>query len=191
MEVLADGRCCSARAKISNISSHSAGSSLSMIWPPAAVLNIYCFSKGPSERNGSAPKASGPRRWIVLFQKLGLQVLPCGDRTVGEGVKPSKSTTREREWKETQVDYVLRYTSDIEGITYTHEAGQMSSLGIRDSREGDGISRPEGPITGSMVYGTSRWWVSVTHVRKRNWASRTYLVFAQLFQTLPEVAVRL
>ncbi|KAI3797282.1 hypothetical protein L1987_32538 [Smallanthus sonchifolius] len=61
-------------------------------------------------------KASSPRRWIVLFVEFGLKILPCGDRIVGKGVKPSRCATREREWEETQVDSLLRHTRDIEGM---------------------------------------------------------------------------
>ncbi|KAI3816086.1 hypothetical protein L1987_15774 [Smallanthus sonchifolius] len=79
-----------------------------------------------SERMDLIPKASGPGRWIVFLEELSLKILPRGDRIVMEGIKPSRSTTREREWEEKQVDSVLRHTRDIEGITYAREAGQVS-----------------------------------------------------------------
>ncbi|KAI3808114.1 hypothetical protein L1987_24057 [Smallanthus sonchifolius] len=72
------------------------------------------------------PKASGPRRWIVFLDELGLKILPSGDRVVWEGVKPSLCMPREREWEETQIDCVLRHTRDIKGIEYAREAGQVS-----------------------------------------------------------------
>ncbi|KAI3814144.1 hypothetical protein L1987_18891 [Smallanthus sonchifolius] len=158
------------------------------------------------------PKESGRGRWIVLLVEFGLKILPCGDRIVRNCVKPSRCAATEREWEKTQVDSVLRHTRDIECITYPREAGQMSRcililkamklggmsdhahdmlrdlpcIGVRNGGVCDRRSRPSDLVTCPLVHGTSRWWVSVAHGRKWNWAIRTYLGFVKLFQTLPK-----